>query len=108
MTIVLSDALRPIRDRFLVALADRERAVRAALASLEAGGRDPSALEAARYAVHKTAGTAKTLGFPELGAVARACDDGFVALGRGTGDAALVNLLTEFLRQSADIRARHA
>lgn len=107
MTATLPDALRPIRDRFLVALAERDAAVRAALASIEAGVRDDAAMEAARYAVHKTAGTAKTLGFPELGAAARACDDVLLTLRPGAERTEVAGLMRDFLKESTTLLSAH-
>lgn len=71
MTARIDDAIARVRAKFLVMLEDRVAVVQACIT---ARTRDAEDLELALFVVHKVAGSAGTLGLPNLGGVAQTCE----------------------------------
>lgn len=102
----LSEALRPIRQRFLQELALRDAAVLSAARDLETGAGADAVLTDARAALHKTVGTAATLGYADLGDAARMCEEAIDnhRAGRGPDAVSLSRALHGYLVLSGAAR----
>ena len=66
----LQDQLKVIRDRFIVLLADRRYELQDLRKHLENSEPNEDIYKQIQFIVHKIAGTAGTLGFPEFGQLA--------------------------------------
>lgn len=71
----LTAGLQKVRDGFVRSLPERESAVRALLHEIKATGMPGPNEEPAQQHLHRIAGTAATLGLPELGRAAGICED---------------------------------
>lgn len=63
--------LERIKARFLVILAERQQELKTLREAMDRPEHHEAALRQAQFILHKIAGTAGTLGFPEFGANAR-------------------------------------
>lgn len=78
-------ALVKVRDRFLSVLPERESSISSLLNEVERGGVCADCVDQAKFALHKIAGTAGTLGYGDLGRAAAACE-GELAVYCGTSE----------------------
>ncbi|MBV7377674.1 Hpt domain-containing protein [Maritimibacter dapengensis] len=72
MSSTIDDAIGRVRGRFLDLLRERLVVIQSCMSARSS---DPAELEQALFVVHKVAGSAGTLGLPNLGEVARTCEE---------------------------------
>ena len=102
----LQEGLLRVRERFLDDLDGRERVVKALRMEISSTGNPGPSRDAAQRQLHRIAGTAATLGLPELGQAASICEDELVQVQGGKAFDAdrTEGMLQDVLRQISKAR----